>query len=468
MPQPEKRLDPGASPQEWFGFELRRRRKAEKLSAKELGLLVQVSADLILLVEKGNYPSLKREIAQRLDRVLNTGDVFDGAWPMAFGRRDADKRRPDADKRRAVKRNGTAQAPAGPILGRELLSSRSGSHEPVDRRAFLQDVGGLAAFAPIDLTQAFAPSRPAAPDSVSAVEIDQVRDIADAISVWDNKFGGGGVVREVAGRAMQWAAGLLQTSCADHLRSDLFASVSRLGIVVGASAFDSYAHEDATKAFRLAADCAEEAGDWHLRAKSYSFLARQAVWIGEPDEGLTHAEKGLVRSDRLTATERAMLHTARARAFGKMGNVRDCMAAVGQADEAFAQARPSEDPPWMRYYDEAQHNGDTAHALFDLAVLAGQDPGRAARRFDAAVNGHSEAFKRSRAISLTKLASLIMAKGDPRRAAAIGHTALDEVGRLTSRRAADDLRQLGAFAIKRRTVGEAMELHERIRTTVSA
>ncbi|MFG2631461.1 hypothetical protein [Streptomyces sp. NPDC048473] len=122
----------------------------------------------------------------------------------------------------------------------------------------------------------------------------------------------------------------------------------------------------------------------------------------------------------------------------------------------------------MAYYDAAQHNGDTAHALFDLAILSGQDPGRAARRFDTAVKGHSDSFKRSRAISRTKLAALVMAKGDPRQAAAIGHDALDEVGRLTSRRAADDLRQLGHFAAKHQKVQEAAGLRERIAATVSA
>lgn len=337
----------------------------------------------------------------------------------------------------------------------------------MDRRSFLQ-VSGLAAIAPIDLTQAFTPSGLTLPESIGASHVDQIQEVATSISSWDNKFGGGGMVCDVAGRAMQWSAGLLQAQCPEYLRADLFAAVSRLGVVVGASAFDSYAHEEATKTFKFAADCAEEAGDWHLRAKTYSLLARQAVWIGQPDDGLTYAEKGLVRRDRLTATEQAMLHTARARAFGKMGNVRDCMAAVGEADDAFTQARPAEDPAWMAYYDEAQHNGDTAHALFDLAILAGQDPGRAVRRFCTAVKGHSEAFKRSRALSRTKLAALMMAKGDPRQAAVIGHDALDEVGRLTSRRAADDLRQLRAFASKHPKVQDAVGLRERITATVSA
>lgn len=467
MPQPMKKLDPGASPQEWFGNELRRLRLEQKLSAKELGRLVQVSDDMILAIEKGKYPSCRRDVAQRLDDVLRTGGLLDRAWPMVFGNRDADKKQADAD--RASKRGGEKplQEPTGRILGRDEPTLRPGSHESVIRRSFLQ-IGGLAAITPLDFTDVFAPAELSLPARVNPSHIDQVLAVATALSGMDNELGGGGVVRDVAARAMQWSAGLLQAQFPEHLRTDLFAAVSRLGIVVGASAFDAYHHDEATHTFRFAADCAEEAGDWHLRAKTYSFLARQAVWIGSPDDGLTYAEKGLVRADRLTATEQAMLHTARARAFGKMGNVRDTMAAVGAADEAFTRARPAGEPPWMAYYDEAQHNGDTAHALFDLAILAGQDPGRAARRFHTAVNGHTDAYKRSRAISRTKLASLLMAKGDPRQAAALGHEALNEVGRLTSRRAADDLRQLGRFASKHRTVQEASALRDRITATVSA
>ncbi|MFE3473851.1 helix-turn-helix domain-containing protein [Streptomyces bacillaris] len=462
-----KQLDPGASPQEWFGTELRRLRLEQGLSAKALGRLVQVSDDMILAIEKGKYPSCRRDVVQRLDDALGTGGLLDRAWPMVFGSRDADKKRSDADKASTRRGEGAVQASAGPILGRDEPTLRVGSQEPVIRRSFLQ-IGGLAAIAPLKFTDVFAPAELSLPTYVNPSHVDQVLAVATSISGMDNELGGGGVVRDVAARAMQWSAGLLQAQFPEHLRTDLFAAVSRLGIVVGASAFDAYHHDEASQTFRFAADCAEEAGDWHLRAKTYSFLARQAVWIGAPDDGLTYAEKGLVRSDRLSATEQAMLHTAKARAFGKMGNVRDTMAAIGAADEAFTRARPAEDSPWMAYYDEAQHAGDTAHALFDLAILAGQDPGRAARRFGTAVNGHTDAYKRSRAISRTKLASLLMAKGDPHQAAVLGHDALNEVGRLTSRRAADDLRQLGRFASKHRTIQEASALRDRIAATVSA
>lgn len=465
MPQPEKPLNPERSPQDWFGAELRHRRKAQaKMSARQLGKLVQASDDVILAIEKAQYPSCQYDLAVRLDEVLETGGVFARAWPMAFG--DAEKKRRDADRRAGGVAQRTRQVTEGRILGSDEQRPHTESADPVDRRSLLQ-AGGVAALVPLDLAQLVTPKTPSeSPTKIRPAHVDQVMGVATSIHRWDNIYGGGGIVRDVAGRAMSWAAGLLYVDCPESLRAELLSAVSRLGVVVGASAFDSYAHDDARRTFRLAAECAEEAGDWHLRAKAFSFMARQAIWTGEPDEGLTHAEKGLVRSDRITATERAMLHTARARAFAKLGNVRETLTAVGQADDAFSDSNPAEDPPWMAYYDSAQHSGDTAHALFDLAVKGGQDPGRAGKRFFNAINGHGDGFKRSRAISRTKLASLLMARGDPRQAAQIGHDALDEVGQLTSKRAADDLRQLGRFSGRHIKVSEATDLRERIALTL--
>lgn len=70
-------------------------------------------------------------------------------------------------------------------------------------------------------------------------------------------------------------------------------------------------------------------------------MAQQAVWCGQPDDGLTHVETALVRSDRLTATQCSSLHTLRTGALAKLGRRQETLAAVGAADEAFAEARPA-------------------------------------------------------------------------------------------------------------------------------
>lgn len=466
MPQPEKELNPDASPQEWFGAELRYWRKRQPgLTAAKLGPMVQVSPDMISKIEKGMY-RCQRDLAERLDAVLETGGVLTRAWGMVWG--DADKKRGDADSVRKGPVEGAIQVHRGRMLGGETSAPLLGSVPPVDRRAFLAYTS-LAAIAPIDLAGLVAPTAPPGiPKRIRPKELDHLSLIADGIHRWDNTQGGGGLVGDFASRSLAWAVRLLSVDCPQQLRPDLLSSIARLGIVVGATHFDAYSHDEARVAFKVASECAEEVGDWWLRAKTFSFLSRQATWLGDPDEGLTYAEKGLVRSDRLTPTIRAMMHSARARAFGKMHDVQGTMAAVGEADDAFAHSNPAEDPTWMRYYDEAQHHGDTAHALWDLAIHAEQDPGRAADRFVKAVAGHSDDYARSRGISGTKLASLVMAKGDPMQAIALGHKALTDVGRLTSQRAAEDLKELRRFAGQHRTLEEAAHLRQRITATLQA
>lgn len=166
---------------------------------------------------------------------------------------------------------------------------------------------------------------------------------------------------------------------------------------------DAGVGERLSRIFRFALASAEKAGDWHLRAKILSSMARQAIWTGRPDEGLTYAA--------------------------------------------------------------AQHAGDTGHALFDVAVL-GRSPEEAGRRLAAAVAGHDAVFARSRAISQTKLASLTMAAGDPVEAAVIGAAALDAAGTIRSRRSVDDLRELVRYANRHQNVTEVAELRHRITTVV--
>jgi hypothetical protein len=155
-----------------------------------------------------------------------------------------------------------------------------------------------------------------------------------------------------------------------------------------------------------------------------------------------------------------MLHTGRARALAKMGRAQETLAAVGDADQAFTSSQPSEDPPWMAYYDAAQHYGDTGHALYDLAVNGARVA--AGQRLAAAVDGHTDAYARSRAFSGTKLAALTMITGDPREATAIGHRAIDDAGRLRSRRVADILRELRSAADAHAARPEVADLRERI------
>jgi hypothetical protein len=331
----------------------------------------------------------------------------------------------------------------------------------VDRRQALALAGTVATLPWLDL---YAPIEPTpVPAKVTKNDIAQVRVATETFLSWDNTYGGG-LAREAVFAQLRWSAQLLHADCPEPLRPDLFGAISEFGGVAAFMAFDAFAHTDATRTFGLSLRCAEESGNWHLRASVLSMMARQAVWCGQPDDGLTYVETALVRSDRLTATERACLHTLRARALAKLGRAQECLTAVGAADEAFSHTKPGEDPTWVSFYDHAQHQGDTAHALFDVSIRGRKT--QAAPRLAYSVAHHEAEYARSRTISRTKLASLLMVTGDPRHAAAIGQQALDGIGSLHSKRALTDVRELQHYAGRHPHVAEAVDLRDRITETL--
>jgi hypothetical protein len=262
---------------------------------------------------------------------------------------------------------------------------------------------------------------------------------------------------------LRWSAGLLEATCPDRLRPELYSAVGDLADTAGFIALDVGAHEEARRVFGFALACAEEAKDWHLRAEVLSDMASQAIRTGQPDEGLTLAEQALVRLDRLTATQLAMLHTDRAHALATMRRIRETLTAIGTADEHFAHSTPDNDPPFMAFYTDAIHAALTGRPLADLAILVG-DPGEATDRLAASMAENPVGHARSRAICLTKLASLTMATGDPLQAVTIGHAGLDAAGTLRSRFAAEGLRELAHYAATHQNLDEVAHLRHRIAT----
>jgi hypothetical protein len=300
------------------------------------------------------------------------------------------------------------------------------------------------------------------PTRVGETEIEQVRTAAQVFQSWDFTYGGG-LAREAVMGQLRWSAGLLDATCPDRLRPELFSAVGYLADTAGYMAFDSGAHHDAHHVFRFALTCAEHADDWHLRAHVLSSMAELTIETGQPDEGLTLTEHALVRADRLTATELAMLHTDRTHALAKMRRVRDTLTAVGTADDYFAHSTPVNDPPFMAYYTTVFHPAKTGHALVDLAML-GRDHGKATDRLTEAVAGLTA---RPLALCLTKLASLTMSTGDPIHAATIGHAALDAAGTIRSHRATGDLRELARHAAPHQHLDDVAHLRHRITTLIS-
>lgn len=353
-------------------------------------------------------------------------------------------------------------------LGFERPRRSRSTLDDVDRKEFLKAAIGVAgaAAAPRSLVELVTVTEPTpVPSVIGRHEIDEVRTAAQIFSTWDNTYGGG-LAREAVAAQLRHAVSLLGARCSAANRQDLYSAVGSFSNLAGWMAFDAHAHHDARRMFRLALSCSDEASEPPLRAEVLASMARQSIWCGQPDDGLTMIETALVRADRLTATSRAMLHSVRARALATMSRASESLAEIGRADDAFADTSPENDPPWMAYYDEAHHQGDTGHALYELA-LRGTAVTTAKQRLGAAATGHADSFARSRAFSAAKLSSLTMATGDPDEAVQIGHTVLKDATHLRSRRASDYLRELRAMAKPHAEHDGVDELSRRISVLVA-
>jgi hypothetical protein len=331
----------------------------------------------------------------------------------------------------------------------------------LDRRTAALGLGGLA------MGQLLDSDGPAAvPVRVGATDIEHIRTATRVVESWGSTYGGGGLAREAAMGQLRWAADLLKATCPTRLRPELFAAVGDLAAVAGYIAEDAGAPEQAAQVYYFALDCVEKADDWPLRAEILSSMAKQAIRAGRPDEGLTLAEHGLVRSDRLTVAGRSMLHTDRGRALARMHRVSETLSAIGTADDHFAHFTPDNEPPFLARHNPARHALLAGQPLADLAILLGSDPRAATDRLTTAAAGHDN--NHAHAICLVKLACLTMATGDPIQAVTIGHEAVDAAGTLRSRLVTDHLRELARHTTRHPEINEVTALNQRITTALAS
>lgn len=370
----------------------------------------------------------------------------------------------DADLGFFPTRRGRTALPTGEVPARQTVAPGE-LVDPVNRRQFLQTLTAAGMGASLDgfarELDLLTPAR-----VVTEADIARLRSAGEFFTSWAHVHGGQEIGQAVSAE-MSRAVDLLKTSCPPRLKTKLLTAVGQLGVATGSLLFDAHQHPLSERILAFATACAEDGDDWNLRAKALSWRARQAVWVGDVEGGLTFAQLGLVRSDRLTPTERAMLHTAVARAHGRLGDVPATLRAVGSADDAFANADPSNDVPWMAYYDHAQHSGDTGHALFELAVR-GVQVEEASGRLATAVADHPDTYIRSRSFSGFKLAALTMHAGDPHEAVQVAQNAIRDAAGVRSQRLRRTALEIAAPAGQHRTNKGVTPLLAELRTVGTA
>lgn len=405
------------------------------------GSLGGMDADYISKLERGVHTWPNKHYRQALRTVLAVA-------------RDADLGFYSSRTRRAT-------------VGGAVTSPAAEGIDDVNRQAFLRALAATVAGVAVGDPIAEAITRPATgkvPTRVGAAEVVQLNHAIDMFGGWQDLYGGG-VCRDAIAGHVAWATQLLGAQATDVTKMELNRVVGFLVDVAGWGAFDAGYHDAAGKYFHLALHCAEQGNDWGLRANVLSDMARQAIYIGRPDDGLSMIELAQVRQDRQTPTVRAMLSTVRARALAKLNRPQDCQCAVRAAEDHFADAQPSDDPGWITYFNEAHLYGDTGHAMLDVA-LDGHYIADTRNRLHRAVTSYSAEQARSRAFALGKLAILELTQGDAPTGVLHARQALAADASLRSARAVDDLKALDAALSLRSDVSGAQDVRQQIQQTV--
>ena len=275
-------------------------------------------------------------------------------------------------------------------------------------------------------------------------DIVQICAVTETFRSLDNSYGGGLTREAVIGQLISTASLVEDTTYTEKVGRKLITGIGDLATVAGWMCHDVSMHGAAQRYFLLALQAAKEADANNLSAHVLSCMARQAGHLGRPGDALEliHLARYGARHSA-TPTIAALLHGLEARYYAMMGKVKEFERAAGQAEAAFADRDPAQDPPWVAYFDTSEYYATLGICHQIIARTAA--PAKARRAIDMigeALAHRDPSRARSRAFDHLGLARAYLCAGELESAEAAGTTALELTARVSSSRVRDRLQEL--------------------------
>nr|WP_202527821.1 hypothetical protein [Streptomyces sp. SID5770] len=372
---------------------------------------------------------------------------------------------------------------AGPQTG-ALLSEFSRSDLMLARRGFLGSSLSLAAgpaliepmqrwLVPTPTGEAERPTPLAdvrRPHRLSEAELNLLESTTAMFRKWDAQCGGGLRRKAVVGQLHE-VTDLLQEPHPADVSKRLFTCAAELAELAGWMSYDVGLQPTAQKYFVLALHAAKEAGDKPLGSYILSSMSRQMIHLGRPDDALELIHLAQYGSrDCATARTQAMLYAMEARAYANMGQPSKCKRAVRMAEDTFADVglEGEPEPDWIRFFSEAELNGENSHSYRDLAYVAGRSPTYASLA-EPLMERAVELFEkdadhqRSYALNLIGLATVHLLKREPEQSVVLAEKALGVARSIRSERVNTRLRKTVDHAARGfGDVAEVVQLTDRL------
>ncbi|MGH3898581.1 MAG: hypothetical protein ACRDTA_10055 [Pseudonocardiaceae bacterium] len=290
------------------------------------------------------------------------------------------------------------------------------------------------------------------PSTVRLGDVRQLRDTAETLASLDRKSGGGSTRNLLLGE-LRWGQALLDGSCGPGVREPLAAIIADLADGAAWATFDAGLEQEARDLFMLGFKAAHESKDLGMRAHVATGFARLEVHAGDTEAALDLLQLAQTASDVLTPNGLAMLHTTKALAYGRAGDVANCRRHITLAEDGYRSDTAAGDPTWLHYFTPAKLSGDAAAALYKLTIArsALNTPRNSSKTVDRqreslirqlanAVALYPDTRARSKAIAAAQLATLRYLEDDLDGANSAARTALDLGEGVRSARLGADLR----------------------------
>lgn len=307
--------------------------------------------------------------------------------------------------------------------------------------------------APVGAPEPPAPSR--RPGRLSKPELDLLESTTVMFRQWDAQCGGGLRRKAVVGQLHE-VTDLLQEPQPEATSKRLFKVAGELAELAGWMSYDVGLQPTAQKYFVLALHAAKEAGEKPLGSYILSSMSRQMIHLGRPEDALELIHLAQYGSrDCASPRTQSMLYAMEARAYASMGQPGKCKRAVRMAEDTFADAADVDEPEpdWIRFFSEAELNGENAHSFRDLAYVAGRSPTYASLAepvMERAVDlfGKDSEHQRSYALNLIGMATVHLLQREPEQGTVLAGQALTIAKKVRSERVNTRLRKTVDTAVR--------------------
>ncbi|MFD4763245.1 Tat pathway signal protein [Streptomyces sp. NPDC058439] len=277
--------------------------------------------------------------------------------------------------------------------------------------------------------------------TVSAQDVDSVREMAVFFSRRDQQRGGRGVGRTAL-------VAYLRTEIADYLNSRfpseevrraMTSAAGELAYLAGWTAFDAGEHPVALHWFTVATQLAEEAREAPLAGHVLRAMAHQAVDLKQPGQAVRLATDSIAgkRYSNASWRERALIGVVHARTLAADNRRKEAVAALARAERDLSKAGDKDEPGRVWFFGEASLAHETAAALRDLGDLKGAE-----KQFRHSVRTRRAQFARTHSVTLGYLGAVQVQQGQLEAACDTWGQALNAMTGVQSGRARETVVQM--------------------------